>query len=125
MSVIFKIQNQKEIEEMFRRSPAIAQKWFSKGLAGSIQYLQKYNRKGITPYDTGTMSQTFQWSPVNPKNEIKFFPTRDYAKFVYYGTRFQRPQKFLDVILDRATPEIKQLFMDVADNIGKEITKLA
>ena len=118
---VFKIQNKNKLIKAFKKAPVITENWLLKALKASVQSLQKFNRRGITPWDTGTMSQTFQ-SKIR-KDSARFFPTREYAKFVYYGTKNQRPQKFLDHILSNATFEIQRHFNDALNRITAQIAK--
>lgn len=43
-------------------------------------------------------------------------PTVTYAKFVNYGTRFQKANPFIDRAIDSAIPEIRKITKDEIDN---------
>lgn len=119
MGLFFEIENAETLQNLFAKAPQITEKWMQKALNAAVQEMQKHNIKGVTPWDTGSLSQTFQWQ-VNADG-ARFFPTRYYAPFVYYGTKHQKPQKYLDAILDLAKEDITRHFGDAAIGAAKEI----
>lgn len=57
----------------------------------------------------------------NLKGSIK--PTVYYAEFVHQGTKHQQANPFMPRIAKAGKPEIKDLINQVADQIGKAVTK--
>ncbi len=126
MSLVFEVQGIERIQDMYKKSPVVINKWLLRALNASLMELQKNNRKGVTPWDTGSLSQTFQWEAPKATNgefSTRFFPTREYAPFVYFGTKNQKPQKYLDAILDLSRLDIQRHFDDAIEKAVDEITK--
>lgn len=123
--ITLKIENADEIAAMFRRAPNIMRKWLVKALHATNAEFSKKNVRGVTPWDTGTMSQTFQGEVDEQGLVAKYFPTRKYADFVYFGTQHQRPQKFLDDIVDLSEKNANNHFKDAVKGAAREIIKNA
>ncbi len=114
------IENADAVAKAMAQAPALAAKWL--GLAGNaaVAEMGKRTRKGKMPYDTGALAQTFQ-SKVSSK-EVRYFPTRFYAPFVYFGTsRGIKPDPYLDRILDESSKDIQKHYTEAINQVLGEI----
>ena len=116
------VKNAQELAVLFAQAPKITKKWSTKALHASNAEMWKKNVKGVTPWDTGTMSQTFEDEVVG--FDAIFAPTRKYSEHVYFGTKFQKPQKFLDEIARLSESPIKNHFITAINAISKEVTNV-
>lgn len=114
--------NYKEVAAHFRQEPQILKKWLIKALNASVQTFQKNNTRGVTPWETGSLSQTHQTSVDRETLEGRLTPTRSYAPFVYFGTRYQKAQPWLKEIGDRSKDDVKKHFEDALSAAIKELT---
>jgi len=145
--VSIKIQGINEIVKNFMKAPAVVEPLLQKGIDASQAILAKHTVKGVVPWKTGALVQTFKYKRSRLKGE--WFPTRKYAIFVEMGTRPHiirarnkkvladkkagiifgkvvhhsgtRPNKFMERIAELSQPEITMLFKQVRRLIIKAV----
>jgi hypothetical protein len=143
-----KIQNLKELIFNLKRYPVISVKWLQKAIIASAAELQKVAIRGIVPWRTGRLAQSFQVEI--RKLFAKIYPNVNYAIYVHEGTRPHlilprikealywegarypvkkvnhpgtQANRFLERMVKLAEPKILKHFKDAGDNILKEIAK--
>jgi hypothetical protein len=67
------------------QAPSIAAPILQRALSASQAILAKYTVKGIVPWRTGFLAQTFQAQLTT--GMLRWFPTASYAPFVEFGTK--------------------------------------
>jgi hypothetical protein len=142
------IPNLKELLFNLKRYPAISEKWLQKAIMASGAELHKAARRGIVPWRTGRLVQSFQVAI--GRLMARVWPDVKYAVFVHEGTRphlilpkskralywegarhpvrsVQHPgtreNRFLNRMVKLAEPQIIKHFKEAGDNILKEIGK--
>ena len=68
-----------------RQAPQIAAPILQRALSASQAILAKYTTKGIVPWRTGFLAQTFQAQLTT--GLLRWFPTASYAPYVEFGTK--------------------------------------
>ncbi len=112
--VSIEIKNLDKIQEAFKKAPEEAKTYFEILLDAIVATLSKNTIRGVVPYDTGTMMNTFEWSKQTLKRY--YFPTRHYAPYVYYGTsRGIKANPYMERIADRSQSEIDKHIEDTAN----------
>ncbi|HLH93542.1 MAG TPA: HK97 gp10 family phage protein [Xanthobacteraceae bacterium] len=79
------IQNLDQLIAALRQAPTIAAPILQRALSASQAILAKYTIKGIVPWRTGFLAQTFQAQLSS--GMLRWFPTASYAPFVEFGTK--------------------------------------
>ncbi len=70
--------------------------------------LAKHTVPGVVPYRTGFLVQTFERRV--GRLMAAWYPTRHYAPYVEFGTRFMKANPYMERILSRGKPEINDVF---------------
>ena len=78
-----------QIASAFAESPAIAMPILQKAIVGSVNVLQQNTSRTTVPYLTGRLAGSFQ--SVIGALTASYFPTANYAPFVYFGTGLWDP----------------------------------
>jgi hypothetical protein len=142
MQFTIQINNLAELIARLQQSPSTAAPILQRALAASQAILAKYTVKGIVPWRTGFLAQTFQAQLST--GMLRWFPTASYAPFVEFGTkphvieakdkkalywpgaehpvrRVNHPgtkeNPFMERIVDAATPEIDEMFGTALEQI--------
>lgn len=79
------IQGADQLIAALKNAPTIAAPILSRTLSASQAILVKYTAKGIVPWRTGFLAQTFQAQLSD--NMLRWFPTASYAPLVEFGTK--------------------------------------
>jgi len=143
------ILNLKELLFNLKRYPAISERWLQKAIEASGAELHKVARRGVVPWRTGRLTQSFQVAI--GRLFARVWPTAKYAIYVHEGTRphlilprvkmalywegaphpvrrVQHPgtqaNRFLERMVRLAQPNITKHFKTAGDNILKEIAKI-
>lgn len=145
------IKNLPQLIETLKKYPAISARWFQRAIEAGIAEVQKTAVKGIVPWKTGRLTQSFGEGIVIKKLWAKIGPTVNYAIYVHEGTAPHiitpknkkalfwegathpvksvrhpgtKPNRFMDKITERAYPRIQKHFTIALEEIVKEIAKL-
>lgn len=119
----------------FDQAPQIAAPILQRALAASQAFLAKYTVKGIVPWRTGFLTQSFRAELTT--GILRWFPTASYAPYVEFGTKPHvilptekkalswpgaahpvrsvhhpgtKPNAFMERILEHAQPDIDTVF---------------
>ena len=79
------IQNATQLIAALQQAPSIAAPILQRALSASQAILAKYTVKGIVPWRTGFLAQTFQAQLSS--GMLRWFPTASYAPYVEFGTK--------------------------------------
>jgi hypothetical protein len=85
MDFTVRIQNLDQLIAALRQAPSIAAPILQRALAASQAILAKYTVKGIVPWRTGFLTQSFRAELTT--GMLRWFPTASYAPFVEFGTK--------------------------------------
>ncbi len=145
------IPNLKELLFNLRRYPAISVKWLQKAVEAAIAELHKVAVKGVVPWRTGRLTQSFGEGIRIGRLWGRIGPTVKYAVYVHEGTRPHSIEprikraldwegaphpikkvwhpgtaenRFLERMVKLAQPKIIKHFKDAGDKILKEISKI-
>lgn len=69
----------------FKDSPSVVGPILQNAVAGSAALLAKYTTRGPVPFRTGALLQSFR-SDTSQPYVARWFPTINYAPYVYFGT---------------------------------------
>lgn len=121
--ITIEIENADRIIQMLKKAPDVMMKWLEKANTASLMELQKRTVRGVVPYRTGALMQTFDYTPKPTKGlKFEYYPTREYAPYVYYGTsRGIQPNKYLDRILELARQSIMGHYDQAVEQASKEL----
>lgn len=117
--ITVRIDNMPKIMAAFSRSPIIAEEEFQKPINMVPDILAKYTVPGTVPYRTGALIQTFQRDL--SKLQARWFPTRFYAPYVEFGTRFMKANPYMERILGKAQVEIRSQFESALERVTGRI----
>jgi hypothetical protein len=79
------IQGLPELTAKLAQAPAIAAPILQRALSASSAILAKHTVKGVVPWRTGFLTQSFR-AELTP-GMLRWFPTASYAPFVEFGTK--------------------------------------
>jgi hypothetical protein len=79
------IQGLDQLVERLKEAPSIAAPILQRALAASQAILAKYTTKGVVPWRTGFLVQSFR-AEMTP-SMLRWFPTANYAPYVEFGTK--------------------------------------
>jgi len=79
------IQGLDQLTARLAQAPAIVAPILQRALSASQAILAKYTVKGIVPWRTGFLTQSFR-AELTP-GMLRWFPTASYAPFVEFGTK--------------------------------------
>jgi hypothetical protein len=85
MDFSVEIPNLEKFTAALRQAPEIAAPILQRALSASQAILAKYTVKGIVPWRTGFLAQTFQAQLTT--GMLRWFPTASYAPMVELGTK--------------------------------------
>src|SRR3977135_3862841 len=80
-----KIAGLDQLVAKLREAPQIAAPILQRALSASQAILAKYTTKGIVPWRTGFLTQSFRAETTT--GLLRWFPTASYAPYVEFGTR--------------------------------------
>ena len=140
------IQGADQLIAKLREAPSIAAPFLKRALAASQAVLAKHTVKGVVPWRTGFLTQSFRAEMTDAM--LKWFPTADYAPYVEFGTKPHdilprdakalywegaahpvsvvhhpgtRPNQFMERIVSEAQPEIDSVFVSALRQITAAI----
>ena len=143
-----KIEGADELAKALQNFSSVSIPIVQSAIEASVAILAKYTVKGNVPWRTGNLTQSFR-SETGPLF-ARWFPTANYAGYVYYGTKPHvikptnkkalfwpgaahpvrqvnhpgtRPIPYLDTIVTEAGPDIDTLFGTALDKILQQMTK--
>ena len=146
MDFIVTVPNAADLTEKFKQAPSIAAPILQRAINTSSAILAKNTVKGVVPWLTGFLTQTFKADIQNLT--LRWFPTASYAPFVEFGTRPHvilpkekqalfwpgaahpvrsvnhpgtRANPFMERIISYSQAEIENTFMIAAQQITKAI----
>lgn len=79
------VQNLPQLTAAFAQAPAIVAPILQRALSASSAILASHTVKGIVPWRTGFLTQTFRAEMTGLV--LRWFPTASYAPYVEWGTR--------------------------------------
>jgi hypothetical protein len=140
------IPNLSQLVTSFQQAPNTAAPILQRALSASQAFLAKYTTKGIVPWRSGFLVQTFQ--AVLTTGLLRWYPTASYAPFVEFGTQPHmifpqnglalywpgaqhpvksvshpgtKPNPFMERIIANAQPEITATFATALTQIVQAI----
>ncbi len=113
------IPNLKKVMAAFSRSPEITQQEMQGVISMVPDILAKYTTPDTVPYRTGLLVQTFQRDVSHFM--ARWFPTRNYAPFVEFGTRFMKANPYMERIAGKAKGEIDDAFANALDRVAERV----
>lgn len=147
MSAIVEVKGLREIQQALKDYPSISVPILQKSVSATADILLKNTTRETVPWRTGNLVQTFGWSVGSLWARV--FPKANYAAAVERGSKphlivvinkkvlankkenqifgkivnhpGSKPNPFMERILQKATPEINQMFSDSLRLINKEI----
>lgn len=81
------IEGLDQLEKAFARAPEITEKYLQKAINASAAEVSKNAVRGVVPWKTGRLIQSFGEGIVFGRLFAKIAPTVEYAVFVHEGTR--------------------------------------
>ena|SRR5665213_1473511 len=84
MEFSVQITGLQELIAKLKQAPEIAAPILQRALSASSAILAKHTVKGVVPWKTGFLVQSFR-AEMSP-GMLRWFPTADYAKYVEFGT---------------------------------------
>lgn len=142
------IKGVEQLVSNLNRYPAISAPILQRALSAAQAVLAKNTVKGVVPWRTGFLTQSFRAELSNLM--LKWFPTASYAPYVEFGTRPHkivpknagalywpgaahpvmsvnhpgtRPNAFMERILDQSKDEIDNVFIAALTKINAEIAR--
>lgn len=135
-----------ELVAKLKQAPDIAAPILQRALSASSAVLAKYTTKGVVPWKTGFLVQSFR-AEMSP-GMLRWFPTASYAPYVEFGTAPHvilpkdkkalywpgaahpvskvnhpgtKPNQFLERIIAVSQSEIDSTFLIALDTITKQL----
>ncbi|MER0170353.1 MAG: hypothetical protein DU489_07065 [Nitrosomonas sp.] len=136
IEVKIQIQGLDKLRANFNKAPALALKYLALATKASIDEVEKRNDdsgdsklfqfKTPRAKRTGQLASSFahgrHFSPSGLSASIG--PTVHYAPYVYFGTRRNRPNKYMDRIAKASEPAVEKQFQKavnlIVDNLAKK-----
>lgn len=115
------IKNLDKLQDSLKKYPAIAERWLQRAIEASIAEIQKNVTRGVVPWRTGRLLQSFGEGIRIGRLWGKIGPTVNYAIFVHEGTRHIKPNRFMNRIAEKSSPAIQKHFSLALDKIVEEI----
>ena len=146
------IPNLSKLQNALKKYPEIAEPWLQKAIVASAAEVQKNATRGVLPWKTGYLTQSFGLGILIGRLIGRIWPTAEYAIFVHEGTKPHeirpkngkalywpgaahpvgkvnhpgtKPNRFMPRILEKAKAEIDRHFLTALDKISAEIVKKA
>src|SRR6266478_2035051 len=117
MEFSVQIQGLDALVAKLRQAPEIAAPILQRALSASSAVLAKHTVKGIVPWKTGFLAQTFKAEMTT--GMLRWFPTASYAPYVEFGTAppvskvnhpGNKPNAFMERIVSESQGEINDQF---------------
>ena len=126
-----RVQNLDRLRENFRQAPALTLKYLARATSAAIFEVEKQaidrNFQFKTPRSqrTGMLAQSFGFGRYIAPSGLyaAIGPTVRYAPYVYFGTRRQRPNKYMDRIARAAEPHVEKHFDKAVDTITRKLAQ--
>ncbi len=116
------ITNLDKLQDSLKKYPVIAERWLQRAIEASIAEIQKNATRGVLPWRTGRLAQSFGEGIRYGRLWGKIGPTVNYAIFVHEGTsRGIKPNRFMARIAEKANPAIQKHFNISLEKIVEEI----
>ncbi|MFA5128569.1 MAG: HK97 gp10 family phage protein [Patescibacteria group bacterium] len=116
------IKNLDKLQDSLKKYPVIAERWLQRAIEASIAEIQKNATRGVLPWRTGRLAQSFGEGIRLGRLWGKIGPTVNYAIFVHEGTRRGiKPNRFMNRIAEKASPAIQKHFSLALDKIVEEV----
>jgi hypothetical protein len=137
-----------QLVDRFKQSPQVVAPILQRALSASGAILAKHTVKGVVPWRTGFLVQSFR-ADLHP-GYLRWFPTAKYAPYVQFGTRPHvilpknkkalywpgaehpvrmvkhpgtKPNQFMERIIGRAQPEINTVFGNALSKIAEAMAQ--
>jgi hypothetical protein len=119
MAVMITIRNLEPLRQAVALYPETSVQFLEYALDRSVDIILNYAlpHRGIVPYKTTRMSQSFKEGIVRGNLFRAVGPTVDYAIYVDQGTRYIRPRLFMDKLAKASEPLIDKRFEEATDKI--------
>jgi hypothetical protein len=85
MEFVVQIGGLEALIAKFKQAPEIAAPILQRALSASSAVLAKHTIKGVVPWKTGFLAQTFKAELTT--GMLRWFPTASYASYVEFGTK--------------------------------------
>lgn len=140
MDFTITIENREQLAAAFADAPSIVAPILQRALSASQAMLGKYTTKGIVPWRTGFLTQSFQ--ATIEALTLRWYPTASYAPYVEFGHK-QTPGRyvpalgkrlvassvagnpFMERIVQNAQPDITAVFGQALEQIVRAIAAQA
>ena len=147
-TVQIQIEGIDQLKTMLASYTSIAAPIIQDAVNAGAAVLAKYTTRGVVPFVTGNLLQSFRLETGNMF--ARWYPTANYAEFVYYGTKphdirpvnakalfwpgaahpvkvvhhpGSKANPFIDRIASQAQPEINQFFLEAVQKITEALAK--
>lgn len=119
MPITIRIRNLEDLRVAVARYPQTSLEQIDEALDRSVDIVLNYAlpHRGIVPYRTTRMSQSFKEGIVRGNLWRAVGPTVEYAIYVDQGTRYIKPRKFMEKLAQAAEPLINKRFDEAAQKI--------
>jgi hypothetical protein len=112
-----------KLRKNFERYPTISEPIYQRAIDASAAVFGKNTLKDDpVPWRTGALTQTFEFR--SSRLRAVWRPTRLYAPFVEFGTRFMKARPFMGKIVEKSEREIGRLFESALDKVTQEIARI-
>lgn len=118
-----RIKGLDQLKKNFERYPAISEPIYQRAIDASAAVFGKNTLKDDpVPWRTGALTQTFEFR--SSRLRAVWRPTRLYAPFVEFGTRFMKPRPYMGKIVEKSEREIGRLFETALDQVTAQIARI-
>lgn len=119
MAVMIQIRNLDRLSQAVALYPETSLQFVEEALDRSVDIILNYAlpHRGIVPYKTTRMSQSFKEGIIRGNLFCAVGPTVDYAIYVDQGTRYIRPRLFMDKLAKASEPLINKRFEEATEKI--------
>lgn len=119
MAVSITIRNLDRLSAAVAAYPETSLPYVENALDRSVDIILNYAlpHRGIVPYKTTRMSQSFKEGIIRGKLFRAVGPTVDYAIYVDQGTRYIRPRQFMDKLAKASESLINKRFEEATESI--------
>jgi len=114
------IKNLDKIQMALRKAPEISTEIFRQSLqTASLLLLDNARARELVPFRTGNLLQSFRKFSNDTTAVLK--PTAYYATYVDQGTKYMQPRRYMEQILQKATPSINKEFNRAVDLVAQKL----
>ena len=111
-----------KITRNLKRYPKISEPIFQRAIDATAAVFAKNTLKDDpVPWRTGLLTQTFEFD--SKRLQATWRPSRFYAPYVEFGTRYMDARPFMGKIVEKATPEVNKLFAQSLDQVLQAIAR--